>query len=251
MAFYHAEGIVFRSRPYRDADRLVTIFSPSRGRIAAVAKGVSKPRSRLRSCVQEIVHGRYLFYRGRNLDTLIQGELINSFPGWRGDLYRLTCAQYMTEAGGALILENEPSTRIFRLLLTGLGLLEDGHLSARLVLCFFQARLIRFSGYRPRLTGCCRCERPLGPAGVFFSPGGGGVVCAACATTENYALPVRRDAIALWRYLENVSSGHLSRIMVTEDRLAHLETLLSRYLAYHTGMELKTPAFLAGLASHV
>ena len=40
------EAIVLRQRPLGDADRICVLFSPTRGRIEAVAKGVRKPLSK-------------------------------------------------------------------------------------------------------------------------------------------------------------------------------------------------------------
>ena len=40
------EGIVLRSLRYGEADRILHVYTPERGRVSAIAKGVRKTRSR-------------------------------------------------------------------------------------------------------------------------------------------------------------------------------------------------------------
>lgn len=251
MAFFYSEALVLRTRVYREADRLVSFLLPTQGKLTALARGVSKPQSRLRACVQGLVHGNYLFYRGRALDTLIQGELLNSFPGWRQDLYRLAYAQYMAEVIEAFALENESNPAAFRLMLCCLNLLEDVRNMPALVSCYLQARLLQQIGYQPQLTVCSRCGRRPPPWGeVYFSLAEGGVVCQDCAGSISPVFPIRQDTLALWRYLEKLLPAHLPRLKIKQDCLDELETILRQYLTYHSGLTWKTPAFLSSLAPH-
>ena len=64
------EAIVLRQRPLGDADRICVLFSPTRGRIEAVAKGVRKPLSKLSGHVEPLTRGQFGLARGRQLDIL-------------------------------------------------------------------------------------------------------------------------------------------------------------------------------------
>src|SRR5690606_36846968 len=79
MALYKAEAVVLRSRSLGEADKIVTLFTYERGKVEAVARGVRRPRSRLLGVTQLFIHGRFLPYERKSLDTISQGEIVRSF----------------------------------------------------------------------------------------------------------------------------------------------------------------------------
>ncbi|HLE94747.1 MAG TPA: recombination protein O N-terminal domain-containing protein, partial [Acidimicrobiia bacterium] len=46
MGIRHDQGIVLRSYPFGEADRVVVLLSPNNGKIRTVAKGIRKTKSR-------------------------------------------------------------------------------------------------------------------------------------------------------------------------------------------------------------
>ena len=100
---YKTEAIVLRQRKLGEADKIVTLFSPQKGKIDAVAKGVRKTRSRISGHVEPLTFGSYLLAEGRDLDIVTQAETVEAFPGLRADLERLgrglyCCLLYTSDA---------------------------------------------------------------------------------------------------------------------------------------------------------
>ncbi|HEX6989777.1 MAG TPA: DNA repair protein RecO, partial [Bacillota bacterium] len=125
MALYRCEGVVLRARDLAEADRLVILYTPDRGKHRAVARGARRPRSRLASGIQPFTRALYLCWRGRSLDGISQVEVIEGFAPLRTDLERLAAATYACELIDAITQESDPQPRLFALLVFTLRALAE------------------------------------------------------------------------------------------------------------------------------
>ncbi|HEX7724899.1 MAG TPA: DNA repair protein RecO, partial [Candidatus Paceibacterota bacterium] len=64
-AIHTTPGFIVDSRPYGEADRLITIFTRDFGLITASALGIRKEASKLRYFCQDYMFGRYSLVRGK------------------------------------------------------------------------------------------------------------------------------------------------------------------------------------------
>lgn len=177
MAIRNDQGIVLRGYPFGEADRVVVVLSPNRGKVRAVAKGVRKTKSRFGGRLEPFNHVDLVLYEGRNLDTITQVEAIESFPRLRSDLAAVTAASTMVEAADAVAQQDEASHRLFLLLHRGLRALEGGARGPDLVTSYL-LKLAEVVGVAPALLACASCGRR--DRLVRFSFAGGGVVCDRC-----------------------------------------------------------------------
>jgi len=76
---YKTEGIVLKSTEFKEADKIVTIYTKDYGKITAIAKGVRKIKSKFGSSLEILTHSVFLFYKGRNIDIVSQTEILESF----------------------------------------------------------------------------------------------------------------------------------------------------------------------------
>ena len=136
MALRNDQGIVLRSYPFGEADRVVVLLSPNHGKVRAVAKGVRKTTSRFGGRLEPFTHVELVLYGGRGLDTITQVAVIEAFPHLRGELERVLAAGTMVEVVDAVTQEEEGSARAFLLLYRGLHALESGPRHPDLVTAF-------------------------------------------------------------------------------------------------------------------
>ena len=113
MAIRHDQGIVLRSFPFGEADKVVVLLSPNNGKLRTVAKGIRKTKSRFGGRLETFSHVDLVLYEGRNLDTITQVEMIEPFHVLRADLDRVVTAGAMGEVADAVAQENESSVRLF------------------------------------------------------------------------------------------------------------------------------------------
>ena len=94
---YKTEAIVLRHYPIGEADYLLVLYTPGKGKVRAVAKGARRIKSKLGGHVEPPMRTSLFLSRGQNLDSVGQAEALEGFRPLREDLHRLSQALYMLE----------------------------------------------------------------------------------------------------------------------------------------------------------
>lgn len=245
MGLYKTTAIVLHSAPYREADALLSLYAPAYGKIRALAKGVRKPKSRLRGGVQPLTKGFFVLYAGKSLDTVTQCALEAAFPRLHADLERWAQANYLAELVLALVPEKEGSTQLFALLLAAFNLLEEGEQPAA-VARFFELRLLALLGYCPQLGSCGACGRPL-PEAAPWPLGQEGLLCGSCAAARRQTRQIGRRARSALEFFLRAKPAALKHLRLDAGILAELETALAFWLGHYLERPLKSAAILKEL----
>jgi len=126
------------------------------------------------------MHVDVQLYEGRSLDVVTQVETLMPYGGvLAGDYPRYTTGTAMLETAERLtMVEKEPATQQFLLLVGGLRSLAGAEHEPSLILDAFLLRSLAVAGYALSLSTCAHCGAP-GPH-AFFGVAAGGVLCAAC-----------------------------------------------------------------------
>jgi len=185
MALSNEQGIVLRSYAFGEADKVVILLSPNRGKLRTVAKGVRRTKSRFGGRLETFTHVDLVLYEGKNLDTITQVAIIEAFPHLRADLDRVVVAGTMVEVADLVAQEDEPARRLFLLLHRGLKVLDDGAPHPDLVTGYL-LKAAAIVGVAPALEHCAGCGAETGLTRFSFSAGG--VLCDRCRTPGSYAL---------------------------------------------------------------
>ncbi|GFN22505.1 MAG: DNA repair protein RecO [Thermoanaerobacteraceae bacterium] len=235
---YQVQGIVLSTQDFREADRILHILTPNRGKITAIAKGVRKAHSNLRSGTQRLCLARFLLYDGRSMATVTQCQVEDFFAPLRADLERLLTACYLAEIADVSVPAGQASPEMFGLLRRSLGLLvrENPHLVARA----FEARAISVLGFAPRVNLCAACGAPLEEGLIPFAPAAGGALCSRCSRQYGAQYRVSREALAVWRNLASMGGSHLSRLKLSPRCQRELAEILPAYLEYYLDRRLKS-----------
>ncbi len=237
MAIRSDQGIVLRSFPFGEADRVVVILSPNHGKLRTVAKGIRKTKSRFGGRLEPFTHVDLVLYEGRNLDTVTQVSIIETFPHLRDDLDRVMAAGTMVEAVDAVASEGEPSLRLFLLLQRGLRALDQGESSRDLVTAFL-LKLAEVIGLAPALNSCASCGRSADSLRFSFSAGG--ALCDNCRTEG--AVRLRSG---LTDYLAVLAGADLGDLPDTDPQLSgEAMGIARRFVEYHLERRLSSLAVL-------
>ena len=116
---YRTDGIVLRTRPLGEADKVLTLLSRDRGKIEVVARGARRPRNRLAAAAQPFSYLKILVFTGRSLDQLSQAEIVKAFGLIRENLVRMAYASFWSEFLDLLLPLEEENTGLFSLLWPG------------------------------------------------------------------------------------------------------------------------------------
>ncbi len=240
---YRTEAIVIRRSDFGEADRLLTLFSPDRGKMRAIAKGARKPQSRKTGHVELFMRSKFLVAEGRDLDIITQAEAVETYAPLRASLVRATYASYAVELLDRFTVDEDPHRDIYDLLALALATLtttDEPLLLAR----FYELRLLSLTGFQPRLFNCVACGEPISEQDQFFSPDLGGLLCPACGPTDPRAVPVSAVAVKVMRYLQTRPWAGVSQLRLQPAVLHEIERVLYAYLTHILERELKSVDFL-------
>jgi DNA repair protein RecO (recombination protein O) len=237
MGLRSDQGIVLRSYPFGEADRVVVILSPNNGKLRTVAKGIRRTKSRFGGRLEPFTHVDLVLYEGRNLDTITQVSVIEAFPALRADLDLVLAAGTMVEVVDAVATEQEPSHRLFLLLQRGLRALDSGSDGPDLLTSFL-LKATEVIGFAPALDHCASCGRT--DAALRFSLSEGGAICTTCRPTGTIRLTA-----GLTGYLSTLATGDLSRLPPADPRLSgEALGVTRRFLEHHLERKLSSLAVL-------
>ena len=179
------EAVVLRSMRYGEADRILHLYTPHRGRVGAIAKGVRRARSRFGGRLEPFFRLQIELHEGRGeLLTVTGAQTVDAHARLRGDARALDAAARACDAVGRLFETSEPHPGVFNLLCRQLALLDElagdarRPSSGRAAALAFRLKLLLAAGLAPQLGACASCGEREHLVG--FSGAAGGVVCVAC-----------------------------------------------------------------------
>jgi DNA repair protein RecO (recombination protein O) len=228
------EGIVLRSIRYGEADRVLHLYTPDRGRVSAIAKGVQRARSRFGGRLEPFFRLDLVLYEGRSeLLTVTSAETLAAHRRLREDAGALDGAARACEAVARVFDDGEPHRGVYHLLANELSLLDrEPARAGRPNALAFRIKLLLAAGFAPQLAACASCgdDEHL----VGFSGAAGGVVCSSC---EANAFALEQEAhdflvAALGRPLAETPDA-------SPRALAQAERAILETLEHHGGVRLR------------
>ena len=231
------EAIVLRGIRYGEADRVLHLYTPERGRVSAIAKGVRRAKSRFGGRLEPFFRLDLVLYQGRSdLLTVTSAETITGHPRLREHAAAIDGAARACDAVSRLFGDGEPHPGVYHLLSNQLALLDRAPASAsRANALAFRLKLLLAAGFAPELASCAACGEAehLGA----FSPSAGGIVCAGC---EAGSFPLGEEAHA---FLVNVLARPLAEAPDAPERaLQQADRALAETMEYHAHVRLRRVA---------
>ena len=178
MPSYVTEAVVTGARKYGEADRLVTLISPDRGRFTAIAKSARKPKSSLRGVTEPFVRAKFELAEAKTLDIIRQAEAIEIHLGIRDSWKRLQMAGHVAEIANRMSEERFPDVALYELLNGALDGISNGDESS---VMRFKVGILEHMGIFPDLSGCSKCGAERVKGSVHLDTKGHGFLCNDCA----------------------------------------------------------------------
>lgn len=248
MAIYHDQMVVLKSRAYRDHDAILTLFGRTHGKVAAIAKGVRRPKSKLAGQVSPLTFSVVTLYHGRSsLDTVTEADLQRGFPRVAEDLERLGWAMVLADVVDQLWPEREASEESFVVLLSALDALNEGRSAASVGLAA-GFRFLRIAGFSPDWDACGGCQRPPLKGPITVDLENGIVYCADCrAGTSSVCERISLGSLRSLQYWLKDHPNKYGQAEVKGSMKEELKRLFFRYVLHETARPLKSYEFLANV----
>ena len=241
---FKTEAVVLRSIRYGEADRILHLYSATRGRIGAIAKGARKPRSRFGGRLEPFFRLDLILHEGRgDLSTVTSATTRDGYGSLRSNGEALGAAARGCDAVLRLLDAAEANPPAYSLLCRYLEVLDGwaaaggdaGTAPGLPTALSFRLKLALTAGFAPELASCARCGERDHLSG--FSGAAGGVVCSSC----------ERDSFGLSQEAHDFMVAALARPLAeapaAEERaLRQAERAVTETLEHHAHVQLRAAA---------
>jgi DNA repair protein RecO (recombination protein O) len=259
---YTTEAIILKHSDFGEADRILTVLTPHKGKIRVIAKGVRRPVSRKAGHLELLCHSQLQMAQGRNLDIVTQASSIEGFLHMRSEkeLWHRTCSFYFAELVDRFIEDETEHTDVYELLLEALHCLnadvqalqqqreqqtwqsDRARDRSLLLMRYFEIYLLSCIGYEPLLRTCAHCHTELQPEENGFTPALGGAVCPQCS--HLWAQPLSLNALKVLRLLQRTEWERVPQFHLDARLHGEIEAAMHGLLRFHLERDLKTWNFL-------
>jgi DNA repair protein RecO (recombination protein O) len=237
-------AIVLRQRRLGEADQIVTLLTPHRGKIDIVAKGLLRTRSKMAGHLQPLTLIDVVLAQGRTMDVVTQAQTVDAFGAIRADLDRLSTALYFLELADRFTVEHADTGPLFGLLHAALVRLDRGD-GQQLVTRVFELALLEATGFRPEWSTCLGCGEEVSSDAAHWSPVEGGVYCATCAGSRPGVNPIDATVLRVLRAYQQHSYEDAARIRLTDDLALRIEYVMHALMRAIAERELKSASFIS------
>lgn len=244
MSLTKTTGVVLRGTNFKEADRILEIYSDQLGKVRAVAKGVRKIKSRLAGHLEPFTYVDLMLAQGRgDLAAVTGAKAIEHYAGLRRNLKAVAAASYLAELVGRLTPDGQASRRFPTLLRAALRALDAGH-DPRRVVSYYEWQAVGVAGWEPSLRSCASCHEPLFPGGLSFSVGLDGVLCKGCHVHDPSGRAVSAEAVKLLRQFAERPFTEVEGLLVGDGVRAEAAALTELVVHITLEREPKSRSFL-------
>jgi DNA repair protein RecO (recombination protein O) len=252
LATLETQAIVLRVVDFGESDRIAHLLTPATSRLTVIAKGAKRSKRRFPGTLDLFnlpdvgVERR----RANTMGRLEQARLLDAFDLLRTRPARFALACHLAELVDRLAPEGAGGREARELYGVVLGALRavaqrdpDARLRVLLVL-----RVLAALGLRPELRRCVRCgrdvEAPRDAAASSFHVAEGGPLCHGCAPGADGVVAVHLGTLRALEQGLRLPLDRLDRLALGVQATAEASSLLSRFLRFHVGFELRSEPFL-------
>ncbi len=124
MASFSTEAIILKHSNYGEADRLLTIMTPFKGKIRVVARGVRRITSRRAGNVEPFNKVKLQLFQATGMPVLTEAESIDTYQKIKSELTLSGYASHVVEVADRLAPEEQANPQAYQLLAVILELLD-------------------------------------------------------------------------------------------------------------------------------
>lgn len=243
------EGIVIRATDYGEGSSILNVLTNQMGKIAMMARGAKKVRSRFSSLAQPFTHAEFVIFRSssRSMGTINSGELIQSHQRLREDLFLSAYAAYMAELTNRLLEDGEHVPGLFEQLLAAFQALEEGK-DAAVITHVYEMNMLAIAGFMPQLQQCVLCGSS--DHLTALSAEHGGSVCRICRAKVPQAMEAPPAVLKLLRIFQQLDLRRLGNVQVSQATKDGLQSFIRAYMDVHLGVRWKSRDFLDQLSRY-
>lgn len=200
MSIINMNGLILKTSPYRERDKLVTMLSPAIGKVQALCKAARDPMNHWTSSIDPPLLAWCSLLEKNQFYQLIDIREMNAFPNLREYYPSRLVYHAMLEAVRFLPFA-EISEKVFILLLETLIGIEQEKQSADWFYYRFMIRFLDLQGFQKDMHRCDHCHQSMEDQSgkLFFSVADACFLCENCSAQDGTALLIPENLSMFWR----------------------------------------------------
>ena len=240
MGFHTSNALVLREVRYKEADRILTLFTPEDGIVTANARGALRKSSRITAATQQLTYSEMNFFENKGRLIVNEAVVKEPFDGLRANFENYALGCYFAECTEAIVQEGSPEPAALQLILNSLYALSHELYPPEKIKAAFELRLMCITGYEPDLSACCVCGREK-PSQPVIGTRTGHICCRECRNAEvgitNYLCDASLEAM---RYIASAPPKQLFSFNAEEDAGKWLSDACENYFIEHAERRFST-----------
>lgn len=241
---FRTPAIILKRRDFNEADRLLTVLTPTHGKIDIIAKGARKLTSTKTGHVELFTRADMLINKGRDFGIVSQAEMVMPYLELRDDLQLGAYASYAAELVDRFTGQDDEDQRhLFNLFDATLRRLCS-EADPRLALRYFEVHLLGLVGFQPEINECVAGREPVMPEDQYFSYAEGGIICPRHAVKVGHLIPVSMVTLKLLRHMQRSPYSQVQPLTVAPALHEDAERLLLGYITYLLERRLQSVDFI-------
>ena len=222
----HTKVVILRSVDYQESSKILTVLSEEHGKIALIARGAKKPRSKLSGLIDvgNILDVVYYYKSTRGVQSLTEASTVYNSINFRIDLEKAALLYAVLELVGQLVHEGEVNPGIFEFISKFIPWLGEEKALNPSIFAYAQVRCAEICGFA--LQNISESED-----GDFFLNIASGTISNAIDSELSYKLTVIQSL-----FLKEVitsKSRDVLQMNLKKEELKQLIRHLDVYFKYH------------------
>ena len=241
---YTTDAIVLSRFDLGEADRVLTVITPTAGKLKVIAKGIRRPTSRIGGSLEPFAELTVALARGRTFDVVTQVSVGHAWLRLRDSLESAATAWYLAELADRSLEERHAAEPLYALLRRAYELLDAGMVPGR-VARWYEMHLLDELGFRPEVDRCVECDRMLDADERFrWVPPLGGVVCERCPGPPHERTRLSLDGLKLLKAYQRLDIEALAGLRQAITVEGEVEAALRDFMRHALEREARSLAFL-------
>lgn len=227
---FRTTGIILKKRDFGEADKILTILTPGRGRVEAIARGVRKIKARFAGHLEMFYCVDLDLREGKTWYVITGAETIAPFS--MGDLELFKVASKAGRRVMQLAQSEQENPKLYYLLEDFLRELSSNNCALDLLLTQFEWQLLLAGGFSPKIKNCAKCSGTLSKDEISFCAQAGGALCVNCRQTQLISFQVSENTYKAFRLFEHAPlsmSGKISNNSINNSELRKVNKMFWEY----------------------
>ena len=235
MIWQETEAFILKTRDSGEADRWISFYARSGGRLTGLAKGARRSRRRFLNVFEPCNLVRMDYRQKKSLLWIEACKLMDPHLGLRENAGKWACGGLICELMLELVPEGETQESLFDLLKQSLWQVAQERYPLNAVLIFL-CRLMDISGYMQSFNSCDFCGKNLRDGRSWrWDPARGTLVCSDHGSPAPGMLSIDLGSLLLIEGVRKMPLESVWRLQFSASRRLVLARSLMNWVSYHTG----------------